>query len=47
MSLHRFTMEFSEKEVAKLQKNLENRKINKAKIVDQRVEEMTGEGNGW
>ncbi|HAH31980.1 MAG TPA: hypothetical protein DCL44_06675 [Elusimicrobia bacterium] len=36
-----------EKEVAKLKAKLESRKNNKAKIVDQRVEELTGEGSGW
>jgi len=36
-----------EGEIAKLKKNLENRKINKAKIVDQRLDQMTGEGYGW
>lgn len=36
-----------EKEMGKLRKNLENRKTNKAKIVDQRLEQMTGEGYGW
>ena len=36
-----------EKEIAKLNKNLELRKVNKAKIVDQRLEQVTGEGVGW
>lgn len=36
-----------EKEVAKLKAKLEVRKTNKAKIVEQRVEELTGEGYGW
>lgn len=36
-----------EKEIGKLKKNLESRKANKAKIVDQRLEQMTGEGYGW
>jgi hypothetical protein len=34
-------------EIARLKKNLETRKANKAKIVDQRLDEMTGEGFGW
>ena len=36
-----------EKEMGKLKKNLESRKVNKAKIVDQRLDQMTGEGSGW
>ncbi|MCX5792524.1 MAG: hypothetical protein NTY45_10005 [Elusimicrobia bacterium] len=36
-----------ETELAKLKKNLENRKLNKAKIVEQRVGQLTGEGLGW
>lgn len=36
-----------EKEMAKLKKNLESRKASKAKIVDQRLDQMTGEGSGW
>ena len=36
-----------EGEIGKLKKNLETRKANKAKIVDQRLEQMTGEGVGW
>jgi hypothetical protein len=36
-----------EKEMARLKKNLEGRKANKAKIVDQRLDQMTGEGAGW
>jgi hypothetical protein len=36
-----------EKEIAKLKKNLDSRKANKAKIVEQRLEQMTGEGYGW
>lgn len=36
-----------EKEIAKLNKNLESRKANKARIVDQRLEQVTGEGVGW
>ncbi|MDD5209528.1 MAG: hypothetical protein PHV36_09080 [Elusimicrobiales bacterium] len=34
-------------EIASLKKNLESRKVNKAKIVEQRLEQMTGEGYGW
>lgn len=34
-------------EIARLKKSLEVRKVNKAKIVDQRLDEMTGEGFGW
>lgn len=36
-----------EREIAKLNKNLESRKANKAKIVEQRLEQVTGEGVGW
>jgi hypothetical protein len=36
-----------EGEIGKLKKNLEARKANKAKIVDQRLEQVTGEGYGW
>jgi hypothetical protein len=36
-----------EKEIGKLKKNLEARKGNKVKIVDQRLEQLTGEGFGW
>lgn len=36
-----------EKEIARLKKNLEKRKANKAKIVDQRLDQVTGEGFGW
>jgi hypothetical protein len=36
-----------EKEMSRLKKNLESRKVNKAKIVDQRLDQMTGEGAGW
>ncbi len=36
-----------EKDIARLKKNLETRKANKAKIVDLRVDQMTGEGFGW
>jgi len=34
-------------EISSLKKNIENRKVNKAKIVEQRLEQMTGEGYGW
>lgn len=34
-------------EIASLKKNLESRKVNKTKIVEQRLEQMTGEGYGW
>lgn len=36
-----------ESEIGKLKKNLESRKANKGKIVDQRLEQLTGEGYGW
>ena len=36
-----------ETDLAKLKKNLESRKANKAKIVQQRMEQLTGEGYGW
>lgn len=36
-----------EREIGKLKKNLESRKANKAKIVEQRLEQLTGEGYGW
>ena len=36
-----------EKEMARIKKNLESRKTNKAKIVDQRLEQMTGEEPAW
>lgn len=36
-----------EGDLAKLKKNLENRKVNKAKIVDERLGQLTGEGYGW
>ncbi len=36
-----------EGEIARLRKNLETRRANKAKIVDLRVDQMTGEGFGW
>ncbi len=34
-------------EIASLKKNLESRKVNKTKIVEQRLEQLTGEGYGW
>jgi len=40
-------VKFMEKEIGRLKKNLESRKVNKAKIVEQRLEQMTGEGYGW
>jgi len=36
-----------EKDVAKLKSNLESRKANKAKIVEERLGQLTGEGYGW
>ncbi len=36
-----------EAEIVSLKKNLESRRANKAKIVEQRLEQMTGEGYGW
>ena len=36
-----------EKDLARLKKNLENRKTNKAKIVEERLGQLTGEGFGW
>ena len=36
-----------DKELARLKKNLESRKANKDKIVDERLEQLTGEGYGW
>lgn len=36
-----------EEEIGRLKKNLEKRKANKAKIVEQRLEQLTGEGYGW
>ncbi|MBI4351109.1 MAG: hypothetical protein HY550_06700 [Elusimicrobia bacterium] len=36
-----------EREMGKLRQNLEKRKTSKAKIVEQRLEQMTGEGYGW
>ena len=34
-------------EISSLKKNIETRKANKSKIVEQRLEQMTGEGYGW
>lgn len=36
-----------EGELGGLRKKIENRKANKAKIVEQRLEQLTGEGYGW
>ena len=36
-----------ESEMARLKKGLETRKANKAKIVEQRLEQLSGEGFGW
>ncbi len=36
-----------EKDLARLRKNLENRRANKAKVVGERVEQLTGEGYSW
>ena len=36
-----------EGDLARLKKNLENRKANKAKIVEERLGQLTGEGYGW
>lgn len=36
-----------EKDLAGLKSNLETRRANKARIVDQRLEQLTGEGYGW
>lgn len=36
-----------EGEMARLKKNLASRKDNKSKIVEQRLEQLTGEGHGW
>ena len=36
-----------EKDLARLRKNLESRRANKAKIVEERVGQLTGEGYGW
>lgn len=36
-----------ESEIGRLKKNLDKRKANKAKIVEQRLEQLTGEGYGW
>lgn len=34
-------------DINRLKQNLDKRKTNKAKIVDQRLEQLTGEGYGW
>ncbi|OIO00249.1 MAG: hypothetical protein COX65_04320 [Elusimicrobia bacterium CG_4_10_14_0_2_um_filter_56_8] len=36
-----------ESDMARLKKKLESRKANKSKIVEQRLEQLTGEGYGW
>jgi len=36
-----------QKEIARLRKNMEKRKANKSKIVEQRLDQVTGEGFGW
>lgn len=36
-----------QKEIARLRKNMEKRKANKGKIVEQRLDQVTGEGFGW
>ncbi len=36
-----------EREMGKLRKDIESRKAGKSKIVEQRLEQMTGEGQGW
>lgn len=36
-----------EGEIGRLKKNLDKRKANKGKIVDQRLDQLTGEGYGW
>jgi len=36
-----------EGEIGRLKKNLDKRKANKGKIVEQRLEQLTGEGYGW
>jgi hypothetical protein len=37
----------TEDEIGRLKKKLEKRKADKSKIVDQRLDQMTGEGYGW
>jgi len=34
-------------DISRLKQNVDKRKVNKAKIVDQRLEQLTGEGYGW
>ena len=36
-----------EKDLARLRKNLESRRANKTKVVEERVGQLTGEGYGW
>lgn len=40
-------VKYMEGEIGRLKKNLEKRKVNKGKIVEQRLEQLTGEGYGW
>ena len=42
-----FKVKMIEKDLAKLKKNIETRKAGKAKIVEERVGQMTGESVGW
>ena len=42
-----FRVKMMEKDLAKLKKNIETRRAAKAKIVDERVGQMTGENVGW
>jgi len=42
-----FKVKMIEKDLAKLKKNIETRKAGKAKIVDERVGQLTGENVGW
>ncbi|MBI4801305.1 MAG: hypothetical protein HY796_02165 [Elusimicrobia bacterium] len=44
---HEIRVQRMEKELAKLKKNIETRKANKDKIVQERVAQLTGEGFGW
>lgn len=42
-----FRVKMMEKDLAKLKKNIETRRAGKAKIVDERVGQLTGESVGW
>lgn len=42
-----FRVQRMEKELARLKKDIETRKANKDKIVQERLSQMTGEGFGW